>query len=190
MPSSKETGHRYYTFNYRNYNYCGICGVHCDSEDMNVKCMICHKIFHRSCKDISIELFLEIGIYKSFICYECHGSILPFALLDDIDFFSAIFGEGEFPCGKCHKDCLDNSPCIQCSICDTWVHYKCSKLTALQFNTNPYFFCSDACEICLLPFTDIKTAVLVKSESLAKNADLKPKKHKVKHFCSTQMFRV
>ena len=80
------------------------------------------------------------------------------------------------PCGKCHKDCLDNSPCIQCSICDTWVHYKCSKLTALQFNTNPYFFCSDACEICLLPFTDIKTAVLVKNEILAKNADLKPKK--------------
>ena len=46
----------------------------------------------------------------------------------------------------------------------------------MQFNTNPYFFCSDACEICLLPFTDIKTADLVKNEILAKNADLRPKK--------------
>ena len=82
MSSSKETGPRSYTFNFRTYDYCGICGVHCDSDDMNVKCTICHKIFHRSCNDISIELFLEIGIYKSFICYECHGSILSFAFLD------------------------------------------------------------------------------------------------------------
>ena len=110
MSSSKETGPNSFKFNFRTYNYCGICGVHCDSEDMNVKCMICHKMFHRSCKDISIESFLEIDTHKSYICYECHGSILPFAYLDDIEFFSAIFGEGEFPCGKCHKDCLDNPP--------------------------------------------------------------------------------
>ena len=178
MSSTNTCPPRSYTFNFRTYDYCGKCGVHCDSEDTNVKCTICHKIFHRSCKNISKKSFLEIGPNKSYICDECHGSILPFAFSDDIDFNSALFGEGEFPCGKCHRDCLHSTPCIQCSICETWVHYECSKLTASQFNTNPYFFCSEACEICLLPFTEIKNADLVKNGILAKNALLKPKKVK------------
>ena len=113
----------------------------------------------------------------SFICSDdCFFSLLPFSFSNDIDFFSAIYGEGEFPCKKCHKDCLDHSPCIECSICGVWTHYECSKLTEHEFNTNPYFFCSERCEVCLLPFTDVKTSVLVKCEILNKRANFKPKK--------------
>ena len=83
----------------------------------------------------------------SFICSpHCYHSDLPFFEKDDIDFYSAIFGEGLYPCKKCKRDCLDNMDCINCSACATWHHFSCTKLSKSQFKNDTYFFCNKKCE--------------------------------------------
>ena len=67
----------------------------------------------------------------------------------------------EYPCIICKYHCYNDTvhdPSIQCDSCCNWVHYKCSKLTANQFNKYgcidlPYY-----CIPCLsgnLPFTKL-----------------------------------
>ena len=139
-------------------------------------------VLQNACLKISKKKYKEIIERKTtFVCgRKCFNSILPFHHSDDIDLFSALYGSGEFPCGSCHRDCLEYSACIQCSICDMWHHFECSNLTVKEFYNNPYFFCSDRCEICLLPFTEVDTTSLVKSGILAKSATKPPKKTKKK----------
>ena len=49
-----------------------------------------------------------------------------------------------------------------------------------KFNNISYYFCSAACEICLLPFTEVDTRVLVKDGIIYDNGDTKPKTKKKK----------
>ena len=100
---------------------------------------------------------------QTFVCSrKCSSSLLALSQTDNIDFFSALFGEGKYPCGRCSRDCLDETPCISCSICDRWYHFECSNLTVNEFNNISYYFCSAACEICLLPFTEVESPQLIK----------------------------
>ena len=179
MSFSKLSKHQLPNFyNFRNFHPCGKCGSHCDSaETLVLCCNICNKNFHRSCLKLSKKKYREI-IQKNetFICSpKCVNSSLPFSSLDDIDFFSVLFGEGKYPCAKCKRDCTKYSACISCSICDRWVHFECSNLSKSEFFSIPYFFCSPACEVCLLPFTEVSTQVLIENDILEKTAASEPK---------------
>ena len=109
-------------------------------------------------------------------------------------FFSALSGEKQYPCDKCGRDCLDQTPCIQCSICDKWDHFICSGLTAREFRVNVYHFCSSKCEACVFPFSYVDTSSLVKCDVLNKSAienripkiRKKPPKRKKKSVNSSQ----
>ena len=186
MCLSKLSSYQYgQSYKFHKYYPCGECGSHCDSnENFILYCEVCEKKFHRSCLKISKKKYKEIiSKNETFVCSEkCMNSLLPLHS-DDINFFSALYGDGLYPCGKCKIDCTDYSACIQCSICDTWNHFECSNLSKEEFFSNPYYFCSVACEVCLLPFTEIDTKSLIKSGILSKTAHNKPrsrKKRKVK----------
>ena len=77
---------------------------------------------------------------------KCYSSQIPFFYSDDIDFFSAIFGEGLYPCIRCKWDCLENMACIRCSVFNVWCHHICNDLTDKQFLSNYYFYCGSKCE--------------------------------------------
>ena len=129
-------------YNFRNFNPCGVCAAHCDTDNLILKCDICTKSFHRSCKNVSKKRFRDLEKNnKGFICSnKCELSVLPFFSADKIDFFSALFGEGEYPCKKCKRDCLNKSACFQCSNCDKWCHFECSDLTAKEFKKMYIYF--------------------------------------------------
>ena len=109
---------------------------------------------------------------NTFVCSEkCLNFPLPFFYCNDIDFFSAIFGEGLYPCSKCKRDCLDHMACIRCSVCNTWCHHVCSGLTNDQFRSNYYFFCNSKCEnfnVTFLPFSKCKDSELFGNEIFVK----------------------
>ena len=183
MSLSKLSKNQNPLFKFRLFHPCGKCGSHCnEDESLILKCDGCNKHYHRSCLKISKKRYREI-IHKkqTFICgRQCFGNLMSFSGVDDIDFFSGIYGEGKYPCGRCRRDCLDQTPCISCSICDRWYHFECSDLIVTQFNTVSYYFCSAACEICLLPFTEIDTQSLIKDGILFDNAEIKQKNKKKK----------
>ena len=176
-----------FRFNFREYKPCGKCGEHCDSNQcIIVNCGICKKYFHRPCVNLSKKKYLELTKNNhSFICSnKCWNFVLPLSQCDDIDFFSALFGEGEFPCGKCNRDCLKHTVCICCSTCNTWDHFECSGISIREFYF-PYYFCKDACErlgLCsALPFHMISKSELIKSNILlkCKGVPSKPKNKKI-----------
>ena len=174
-------------YKFRKFYPCGKCGSHCDeNESLILYCDLCCKQFHRSCLKISKNKYREIAQNgEIFICgRQCTSNLLALSQVDNIDFFGALYGEGEYPCGRCYRDCLDQTPCISCSICDQWYHFECTKLSVKEFNSVSYYFCSAACEICLLPFTEVDTPSLIKDGILSGHADTrrisKKKKEKLK----------
>ena len=191
-------------YKFRFFHPCGKCGSHCDSdESLILYCEVCRKHFHRSCLKISKRRYSEIHRKKeTFVCSpKCSNTLMALSEVDNIDFFSALSGEGKYPCGRCCRDCLDETPCISCSICDRWFHFECSNLSAKEFNSIDYYFCSPACEICLLPFTEVATSNLIKEGILCdggvtKNPSKKKKKKlkrsmlKTKHFLSSQSVKI
>ena len=184
MSLSKFSLKQLISYKFRDFHPCGKCGSHCDTqESLILKCEVCSKQFHRSCLKISKKRHREITKNgETFICgWSCTKKLLPFSELDNIDFFNVFFDGSKFPCGKCKKGCLDQTPCISCSICDRWFHFECSNLTAKDFNSISYYFCSPACEICLLPFTEVETCILIKEGILVDYGDakLKPKSKKI-----------
>ena len=139
--------------------------------------VVCNKNYRSRCLKLSKNTYNEfIEDKKSFVCIHiCLNTFLPFSDADQIYFFSALYGEGEYPCGKCGRDCLDTTACIQCSTCSVWVHFECTNLSKTEYNSRLYYFCKASCEICLLPFTEVKTPDLIKDGIFANNADFKPK---------------
>lgn len=183
MSLSKYSTKQYLFYKFRNFHPCGKCGSHCDrDESLILDCKICCKQFHRSCLKISKKRHKEIIQNKeTFICSRsCTFKLLPFSNLDDIDLFNTLFDGSDYPCGRCKRGCLDQTPCISCSICDRWFHFECSNLTAKEFNSITYYFCSAACEICLLPFTEVDTSTLISDGIFIKHGDTKPKSKKKK----------
>ena len=170
-----------FKYKFRDYHPCGKCGDHCDpNESLIINCGICQKYFHRSCVHLSKKKYLELTENKhTFICdRKCCNSILPLSQCDSIDFFDSIFGNNEYPCGKCTKDCVSQAACIQCSVCKVWNHFECSGISVFEFHHNDYYFCSKACELCLFPFSAVETNDLIKNEILHKSAKNIPKTNK------------
>ena len=116
-------------YKYRDYFPCGKCGKHCDkNESFIISCGICEKYYHRSCIKLSKREYKRtIENNFTFICdRKCYASVLPFSASDHIDFFSALYGENEFPCCKCKRDCLDGIYYLQCDVFDDyWFHVDC-----------------------------------------------------------------
>ena len=48
----------------------------------------------------------------------------------------------KYPCIECAKPVKSNQKGIECSICNKWVHLKCTDLTdSLEANENMPFYC-------------------------------------------------
>ena len=91
-----------FNYNFRNFRPCGVCAKHCDPrERLILDCGICEKYFHRACIRLSKQKFKNIKLNNDiFICgSKCFSSVLPFADCDNIDFFTALYGNNEMPKG-------------------------------------------------------------------------------------------
>ena len=141
---------------FRNFIHCGIlsCKKSCDQNSLY--CMICMKWFHYKCKNISEKKYNEIVAKKLyFICddhkHSCYSSIQPFSNVAQIDFLTTLMGDGIYRCKKCKKDCLGHGlmDCIQCDVCDKWLHADCASLKYTfdcYINNSLDFICGDKCE--------------------------------------------
>ena len=142
---SRKAKLKAHTAYFKNFKPCGSCCENCSGDD--ISCSICRKTFHSKCLGLSKERSKTHEQANSLICsIRCFNSQLPFYFGDNIDFLSALFGEGEYPCKKCKRDCLDNMDCISCSACGSWHHFDCTKLSEHEFKTKTYFFCNKRCE--------------------------------------------
>ena len=101
---------------FKDYKPCGICYSLCDAAN-SIPCMICSKPYHRKCVNLTKSSFQGLKSKNKFICRKCSSAELPFYNCDEIDFDSALNGEGLYPCLKCKRDCTDNVACIRCSVC-------------------------------------------------------------------------
>ena len=165
--SSRSTRGKKSKYFFRNYHPCGSCYSMCADQN-SIPCKICTHFFHQKCSKLSQKKFndLKSNNNQSYICSsKCYNSVLPFYCSDDIDFNSAIFGDGLYPCVKCKRDCVETMACIQCSICEVWCHHVCSTLSNEEFVNTKFFFCGSQCEnmnISFLPFYECTSAVLHK----------------------------
>ena len=77
---------------------------------------------------------------------------------------------------------MDETACIQCSVCSTWDHFQCSGLTVKEFKNDRLYFCKPPCAMFVLPFSTVKTPDLIENEILVRNdsVKLKPKKKKIR----------
>ena len=152
---------------FRNYRPCGTYYSLCEERN-SIPCKVCTRFFHRRCTKLSQKKFKELkdSPYKSYICSkECYFSVLPFYCSDDIDLFSAIYGDGLYPCTICKRDCVEMMACIQCSVCEVWCHHVCSELTNEEFINKKFFFCSSQCEninVSVLPYNQCTNKNLLK----------------------------
>ena len=168
-----------YKYNFRNYHPCGSCGKHCDSnESLILNCGICDKYYHRSCAKMSkIKYRNLIQNKNTFVCSErCYLNTLPLSKCNNIDIFCAIYGEYEYPCSKCKRDC---KPREFTKYLQYW-----SGLSVREFLHDVYYFCSRKCEVYVLPFTSVDTTSLIKASIFNKSAGVnripKPKSLKKK----------
>ena len=118
---------------YRNHIPCGIpsCRNSCDHNSL--KCVGCFKYFHYKCNKVSQNTYQNIFENNlDYICDfkekgSCYGSFLPFFVSDNKNFRDTITEhDGLYPCKKCKIECLDE--CIQCDVCDVWLHAECANL--------------------------------------------------------------
>ena len=119
-----------------------------------IECSVCLKWLHKECSDLSDIMFHR---YTSnnlpYICSDrkCQVSVFPFKGIDND---SLIYEIHFFPCTICGKDC--DTDCIQCDVCNGWVHYDCTDLgpdISLYENTDKEFYCgSRKCNLNLLPY--------------------------------------
>ena len=184
MPTRKRRNEKCKLFLY--FTPCGHCGKDCGEESQSIFCDICCKWFHRKCKNLTLKEYFQLGASPDmYICGDkCKASLFPFNEIDDINFESTIFGDGLFPCKICSQDCMDGMDCLQCDVCDHWIHTDCrfgrlngdnDGFSAHDVIVDNHYevICSEKCYMSLLPFSDFKYGTLLKSEVFL------PKKNKV-----------
>ena len=126
-----------------------------------IQCDNCEHWFHSECANLSIHTFNNIIDSNSlyFCSKKCEMSIFPFSCtsnatqLEECDPLSDFF-----PCKVCYMNCVTD--CIQCDICDSWVHMDCTDLgssISLYIDSNKDFICSNRCELKLMPFSHVST---------------------------------
>ena len=160
---------------YRNYIPCGklTCRTLCDHNSLN--CILCKKYFHYGCQNLKKRDYQNIiNNNLDYICDgDCYSSILPFFETERKYFLDTIIDhDGLYPCRKCKVECLDD--CIQCEICDSWLHFECADL---EFDSSCYvqnlcgFICSRKCYSGELPFSSSK---FVENDKLSPFEDFYP----------------
>ena len=162
---------------FENYHICHDCGYKCEDSQKYLDCGICEKRFHIKCKKITIREYNSIKKNKHmYLCSDkCGIAPLPFTLVDNIDYLSALRGEGLFPCTICKrdcliecmkKDCLDGTHCLECVVCDGYFHVACRYLDkdayAVIVDNNYQAICSDKCYMSLMPFSNFKYGTLLR----------------------------
>ena len=106
----------------------------CKKECLNkgqMKCIQCHKClnyFHIECVNMSESVFDKRSKSSEFFCPgKCEMSIMPFNCLSNNAFVETCDPLSDFfPCIVCKANCIND--CIQCDLCDGWVHNDCSDL--------------------------------------------------------------
>ena len=161
---------------FRNYVPCGKCQGNCYNE--GICCKVCSLTYHQKCLKFSNKKFGNLKGTNTFICSaNCLNAELPFHGKDNIDFMSAIFGKGLYPCKKCKNDCLENLDCISCSACNVWVHFSCTKLTEHEFRNKTYFFCCKKCENSVV-YPDYSESERTTEQNFSENNDNRRRKRK------------
>ena len=133
-----------YQFSFKKYPPCQICTKYCVKE--HLPCYICKQNFHRSCLKLSKKHYENIKSKKTnFVCSNrCYNSELPFFTVDSIDMMSFLFGDKQYPCGKCDRECIGkigriwpsgNIASLSCSVCNKWYHFTCINLTEKEKDT-------------------------------------------------------
>ena len=181
---------------FENCHVCHDCGYKCETPQRYLDCGVCEKSFHIKCKKITIKEYNSILKNKRmFICSDkCQIEILPFTLVDNIDFLSATKGEGLFSCTICKrdcltecmkKDCLDGTHCLECVVCDGYFHVVCRYLDKDAYNVivdNKYqAICSEKCYMHLMPFCNFKYGTLVRQNIFCEK-EATPAKKNPTHF--------
>ena len=122
---------------------------------------MCSKWFHAECANLNDIFENYIDSSYSFLCSnKCELksvlAIFPFSDISDaseIDEFNPF--RDLFPCKICREECITD--CIQCDVCDKWVHADCALLRKADFDnyagSSKLYICSVRCELKLLPFS-------------------------------------
>ena len=125
-----------------------------------VQCEICLKWQHASCADLEFPFINYVCGHIDFICSKkCEMSVLPFNKVVSNDRIDEFYPDRDsYPCKICRNECLGDGlmDCIQCDVCEKWLHFECSSLTPQEFkdlcdSTHDYI-CSKRCFISVLPF--------------------------------------
>ena len=139
---------------FRNFIRCGNLSCKKSCDENYLECDICMKRYHYKCKKVTLTAYLSIiNSNSTYVCSDnCFRSIFPFHDLKDNEFLTTFINDkNEFPCKKCKLECLGGElmNCIQCDICDAWLHADCAKL---EFDFQSYvegkhdFICGKNCK--------------------------------------------
>ena len=140
---------------YRNHIPCGNLSCRNSCDHNSLKCVGCSKNFHYKCNKVSERAYQNIidnnlDYYCDTVDRKCHGCFLPFFEAENIVFLDTIIDHDSlYPCKKCKLECLDD--CIQCDVCDVWLHGECANLKYdLAWYEDNEFICDDICRTSLL----------------------------------------
>ena len=138
----RKTRMKKYIALHKEKKFCGTCRKECESNYLC--CNICHTAHHQRCQKLSKRNFDKMRENRSFICSNiCYMSVLPsFNSMSDIELRHFFHGNGKYPCKKCKLDILKHTPYIDCAVCEGFVHFECTKLSAEEFNATQDYFCS------------------------------------------------
>ena len=155
---------------YRTFIHCGILSCKVSCEKNSLQCEVCLKHFHYKCIKITEREYDDIKSRNlTFVCgVECYNAIFPFFSLKQIDFLNTLVDDGTcpYPCKKCKKPCIGNQlmDCIQCDVCDKWLHRDCANL---EYDFDDYinssidFICSPRCQLSVLPFSSVFKSIKI-----------------------------
>ena len=140
---------------------CKKCHKECFGNELMdcIQCETCLKWLHRDCAKLLYTFDSYIDNDLSFFCspnceHRQRAKIFPFYNVTNskkVDEFHP--RKDNYPCKICHLQCVTD--CIQCDLCQYWLHANCAKLTieeleALSDSARTYI-CSFQCEIRELP---------------------------------------
>ena len=148
---------------FQNHAQCSDCFENCTKNSGTILCKLCNKWYHMQCQYGSKELLNEMHKKGQFYCEKCVASFMPFFVADEIDFLSALYGEGDQPCKKCKRDCINLMKYFYCYVCDERYHSTCTKYLDVV--------CSDKCLRSLLPFNNTETDILCQHGILTEHAN-------------------
>ena len=140
---------------------CKKCHKECFGNDLMdcIQCEMCLKWLHRDCANLVYTFDSYIDNDLSFFCSpKCEhmqlAKIFPFFNVTNskkVDEFHS--SKDNYPCKICHLQCLTD--CIQCDLCECWLHANCAKLTIDELEAlsdkDKTYICSFQCEMRELP---------------------------------------